>query len=99
MQQFEIFPGERIFIVLAQIAQVVGIVEILESRGISSVLFVVVANGSRVLHSAVDHLLFPLPLHVKLKRNHHRHRDDAHQSDDQQQSQQHVAVFYPAAKP
>lgn len=95
MQQFEIFPGDRIFVVFAQIAQVVGVVEILKPRGIPPELFVVIANRSRVLHSAMNHLLFTVALQLKLDWNHHRQREYSHQRDHQKQIEQNITLFAP----
>lgn len=98
MQQFEIFPGQRVFVVFAQVAQVVGVVQILEPRGIASELLVVVTNGARVLHSAMDHFLFLIALEIKFNRNHHCQRDYAHERDHQKQIEQNIALLASAAK-
>ena len=99
MQQLEIFPGHRVFVMFAQVTQIVGIVEILKPRGISSKLLVIVTNGARVLHSAMDQFLFPVALQLKFNRNQHCQRDYTHERNHQKEIEQDIAVFPPAAKP
>jgi hypothetical protein len=68
VQQLEIFVLIlRILIVLPQVPQIIGIVEILKLGGVAPEFFVVGADGARVLYSAVDHFLLAVPL--DLKRN------------------------------
>jgi hypothetical protein len=77
----------------AQVAQIVGIVEIFEPRGIASEFLVVSANGARVLHSAVDHFLFPVPPDLKRYFGNHCSSEYGHQSDHEKQGEQNVAVL------
>ncbi len=94
MQQFEIpVFVERIFIMFAQVAYTAGVVEILQLGGVASKFLVIGADGARVLHSAVDHLLFLFPLHLKLDRDNHPSGDYRHQSEYQYQREQNVSLF------
>jgi len=77
----------------AQVAQVVGIVEVFEFRGIASEFLIVGADGARVLHSAVDHFLFPVALDLKLNWDNHCGGNYGHQSDHEKQREQNIAVF------
>ncbi len=61
MEQFEIpVLVDRILIPLAQVAKIIRIFEIFEARGVARIFLVVVSDGARVLHAAVNHFLFPV---------------------------------------
>lgn len=97
MQQFEILVLILwILIVLAQVPQIIGIVEILKLGGVAPEFFVVGSDGARVLHSAVNHFLFPVA--PDLKRNFGKHSGgrDCHQRDHEHQRKQNVTIFTPA---
>jgi len=83
VEQPEILTGNRIFVMFAQIAQVVGVIEVLQARGIRPVFFVIGANRPRILHSAMNQLLFAFPAEFKLNRSGHCQREYTHESNDQ----------------
>jgi len=95
MQQFEILPGHRVFIVFAQVTKIVGVIEIFESRWVPSKFLVVTADGARVLHAAMDHFLFAVSPDLKRDGGHHCRRSDDHHRHHQHQGQQNIAVFSP----
>ena len=84
---------ERVFVMLAQVPQIAGVVEVFQFRGIALVFLVIGFDGARVLHSAVDHFLLLLPLHLKLDWDNHPHGEYGHQSDHQKQRKQDVSLF------
>jgi len=70
MQQLEIlalafFAVQRIFVALAQEAQVAGAFEILELYRLAPKLPVVGANRPRILRAAVNHLFFAVTLNLE----------------------------------
>lgn len=84
---------QRIFVMFAQVTQVIGVVEIIELRGIAAEFLVVVSDCPRVLHSAVDHFRFLLPLKLMLHRdNNSKHHADGHQGDHEKQREQDVSL-------
>jgi hypothetical protein len=98
VQEFEILSGDRVFVVFAQVAKIVCIVEIFEARRVTSIFLEVVADGARVLHPAVDHFLFPVPPDLKCDGWRCYGRGNHHQRDHQHQRKQNVALLR-AAKP
>ena len=99
MQELEILPGDRVFVVFAQVAKIVRIVEIFEPRRVATKFLVVIAYGARVLHAAVDHFLFAVPADLKRDGGHHGGGGDDQHRDHQHQSQENIAVFSSPTRP
>ena len=97
MQQLEVFVGDRIFIALAQKADVVGIFQVFDSRREAPCLLDVALDRSRVLHSAMNHFFFAIA--ADLKRNGGRRHGcgDRQQSHKQHEHEQDVTALGPAA--
>ena len=76
-----------------EIAQVVGVIEIFESRWITSELFVVGANRPRILHAAMDQFFFAFPPQFKLNGSGCGQGEYAHQGNHQKQSEKHIAIL------
>ena len=69
---------------LAQVAEIVGVVEILELGWVASEFLVVGANGARILHSTVDHFCFLVALDLKFNWDNRGEGEYAHQSNHDQ---------------
>jgi len=96
VEQFEIpVLIDRILIPLAKVAKVVGIFEIFEAGRVTRKFLVVVSDGPRVLHAAVDHLFFPVASDFKSNSWKNSERGDGHQGYHQKESEQNVAIFPP----
>jgi len=67
MQQLEVFLIDRVFVTFAQKTQIVRVVEVFQPSRVASEFFVVGADASGILHSAMDQFLFLIPLHLKRK--------------------------------
>ena len=98
VQQLEIFTlsvlaVHRIFISLAQETHVVGRLEVLNLGWISSEFLVVSADRAGVLHSPMNHLLFPIAPDFECDRRHDRSRKDDHQGHNQRQRKQDIAAL------
>ena len=96
MKQLEILAADGIFVVLAQESQVVSIVEIFKPGWVATEFLIVGADGTRVLHSAVDHFLLAVPPDLKrnCRKRHCGHY--GHQTYDQEHRDQDIALFVPA---
>ena len=84
---------------LAQIAQIVSVVQILQLRGVASEFLVVGADGARVLHPAVDHFLFLIALILKLNWDNNSHREYGHERDNEKQREQDISLFLSTTVP
>lgn len=94
MEQLEVLIFvERIFVMFAQVAQVVGVVKIFEPSRVASELFVIGADGARILHAAMNHFRFLVALHLILDRDNNPDSEYGHQSDHEKQREQDISLF------
>src|SRR5579864_2891533 len=95
MQQLEVLSGDWIFVALPQEPDLVCILEIFNLDRIALELLVISFDRPRILHAAMDHLFFAIPLDVELDGGHQRRRHDRHDRDDQQEREQDIALLIP----
>ena len=93
MQDLEIFACYRIRIALAQEAEIVGVLQFLDPRRITSELLVEMLDGAHVCGAAMAHFLFPVSLNLLFHPGQHGEHSDRHQSDGQHQCDENVAAL------
>ena len=64
VKDLEILPGDGVFVASAQKADLVGVLQFLDASGITPELLDEMFHRPRVLHSAMNHLFFPIALHL-----------------------------------
>jgi hypothetical protein len=97
VKQLEILARDWVFVAFAQEAQIVGALQVFNARRVAAKFLVIGANRPRILHSAVNHLLFAVPPYFELDGWHNRQGGNRHHRNHQQQRQQNVATL-PSAK-
>ena len=96
MEQLEVLPGDRVFVTLAQEAQVVGTFQVFHPRGVASELLVISADGAGILHSAMNQFLFPVAPDIESNRGKNCGRRDHQQRHHEKKREQNIAALIPA---
>jgi len=98
VQQLEILARDWIFVVLAEVAEVVCVVKVFQPGWVASEFLVVGPDCARVLHSAMYHFQFPVPPDLKRNCRKRNRRRDGHQCHDQKHREQDIALFMPGER-
>src|SRR5262252_4167267 len=98
MEQFEVLVIVfRIFVAFAQAADVVGVLQFFQARGITPEFLDILANRARILHTAMNHLFFAVTLELKFEVADNGSCHDRKQRDEQHQHQQDITLLPAAA--
>src|SRR5438105_10813471 len=98
VKQLEVLARNRIFVTPAQEAQIVGAFQIFEANRVASKFLEVASYGARILHTAVDHLLFAIAADPESDHRRHRGRSNCHYPDKKNQREQDVHTLAPPVR-
>src|SRR5579872_486485 len=93
MQQLEVFSGDGIFVALTQKAHLIGVFQVFEPGGITSEFLNVVLHRPRILHAAVNQLLFTVPLYLEGDNRQHHHSSDGNEGNEQDERDENVSAL------